>query len=73
MNLSNIKSDSDRFDGRFNPAFSKISAVSPSVDTYGAIHTPQYYNECAGCDRINPDILNAFKNNPYTHSLTNSV
>ena len=23
-----------------------------------------------GCDRIQPDILNAFKSNPYTHSLT---
>jgi hypothetical protein len=73
MNLSTIKSDSDRFDGRVNPAFSKLSGLPPSMQTYGAIRAPQYYNECAGCDRINPDILTAFKNNPYTHSLTNSV
>ena len=73
MHLSTIKSDSDRFDGRVNPAFSKLSGLPPSVQTYGAIRTPQYYNECAGCDRIQPDILNAFKNNPYTHSLTSSV
>ena len=73
MHLSTIKSDSDRLDGRMNPAFSSISSLPPSTQTYGAIRVPQYYNECAGCDRIQPDILSAFKSNPYTHSLTNSV
>jgi hypothetical protein len=73
MNINCTKSDCDRLDGRVNPAFSKLSALPPSVQTYGAIHAPQYYNECANCDRINPDILTAFKNNPYTHSLTSSV
>ena len=73
MHVNCNKSDCDRLDGRVNPAFSRLSALPPSTQTYGAIHTPQYYNECAGCDRINPDILTAFKNNPYTHSLTSSV
>ena len=73
MNLSTIKSDSDRLDGRVNPAYSKLSGLPPSVNTYGAIRAPQYYNECIGCDRIQPDILNAFRSNPYTHSLTTSV
>lgn len=73
MHLSNIKADSDRLDGRVNPAYSSLSGLPPSVQTYGMIRAPQYYNECAGCDRIQPDILNAFKSNPYTHSLTNSV
>jgi len=73
MHLSTIKSDADRFDGRVNPAYSKLSGMPPSVETYGAIHAPQYYNECQMCDRIQPDILNAFKNNPYTHPLTTSV
>ena len=41
----------------------------PSADTYGKINTPQYYDECQGCDRINSDILSAFKQNPYTQSL----
>ena len=72
MNI-HCKDDCNRFDGRFNPAYSSSSGMPPSVQTYGAIHAPQYYNECAGCDRINPDILTAFKNNPYTHSLTTSV
>ena len=42
----------------------------PSVETYGKINTPQYYNECMTCERINPDILTAFKQNPYTQSLS---
>lgn len=73
MHLSTIKSDTDRLDGRVNPAYSSLSGLPPSINTYGAIRAPQYYNECAGCDRIQPDILSAFKNNPYTHSLTSSV
>jgi hypothetical protein len=73
MKLSNIKDDSDRFNGRMNPANSRITTLPPSVSTYGAVNVPQYYNESAGCDRINPEILTAFRNNPYTHSLTTSV
>ena len=73
MNLSTIKSDSDRLDGRVNPAFSRLSGLPPSAQTYGAIRAPQYYNECAGCDRIQPDMLSSLKNNPYVHSFTNLV
>jgi hypothetical protein len=73
MHLSTIKSDSDRLDGRMNPAFSRLSGLPPSVNTYGAVRAPQYYDECKTCERIQPDILTAFRNNPYTHSLTNSV
>ena len=72
MNI-HCKDDCNRFDGRFNPAYSRLSGLPPSTNTYGAIRAPQYYNECASCDRIQPDILTAFKNNPYTHSLTSSV
>jgi len=73
MHLTTIKSDSDRLDGRVNPAYSNLSQRPPSVNTYGAIRAPQYYNECAGCDRIQPEILDAFRSNPYTFSLTNSA
>ena len=73
MHLTTLKSDSDRLDGRVNPAFSSLTGLPPSVQTYGAVRAPQYYNECASCDRIQPDILTAFKNNPYTHSLTSSA
>jgi len=73
MHLTTIKSDSDRLDGRINPAYSNVSQRPPSVNTYGAVRAPQYYNECAGCDRIQPDILDAFRSNPYTFSLTNTA
>jgi len=73
MHLSTIKSDADRYDGRCNPAYSNLTSLPPSVQTYGAISSSQYYNETAGCDRIQPDILNAFRNNPYTQSLNSAV
>jgi hypothetical protein len=73
MNVTTIKSDSDRLDGRVNPAYSYLSQLPPSVNTYGAVRAPQYYNECAGCDRIQPEILDAFRANPYTFSLTDSA
>jgi len=73
MNVNCNKQDTTRFDCRMNPANSKIATVSPSVQTYGAVRAPQYYNECITCERNEPDILNAFRNNPYTHSLNTSV
>jgi hypothetical protein len=73
MNVVNKPEDNNRFDGRMNPAFSSSGAMPPSKTTYGDINMPQYYDECQTCDRIQPDILSAFKNNPYTHSLTTSV
>jgi len=73
MHLTNIKSDTDRLDGRVNPAFSRLSGLPPSANTYGAIRGPQHYKEGQMCERIQPDILNAFRKNPYTHPLTTSV
>ena len=73
MHVSINKSDTDRFDGRMNPAYSKLSGMPPSAQTYGAIRSPQTYNENAGCDRLDGSLLDAFKKNPYTHSLTNAV
>jgi hypothetical protein len=72
MNIQ-CKDDCDRFSGRVNPAFSKLSSLPPSVQTYGAIHSPQQYNQNIACDRITPDLLTAFKQNPYTHSLSSAV
>ena len=73
MNMNCSKQDTNRYDCRVNPANSRISILSPSVQTYGAVSAPQYYNDNFSCDRIQPDLLNAFRENPYTHSLTTSV
>jgi hypothetical protein len=72
MNVD-CKDDCDRFAGRTNPVFSKLTSVPPSTRTYGNMNFPQQYDQNINCERIQPDILNAFKNNPYTHSLTTSV
>ncbi len=73
LNMNCHKQDTNRYDCRVNPAGSVIP-MSTSVQTYGKINVPQYYNECTiGCDRIQPDLLSAFRSNPYTHSLTTSV
>ena len=73
INVTMSRLDSDRDNNRLWAPQSTIHN-GPSVQTYGKIaHVPQYNNECQGCDRIEPSLLEAFKNNPYTHSLTNAV
>jgi hypothetical protein len=71
-NIHIDKVDKDRVNNRqFAP--SAIQQATPTANTYGKFNAPQYYNECQGCDRIAPDILDAFKKNPYTHSLHSAV
>ena len=73
INVTMSKLDADRENNRLWAPQSTIHN-GPSVQTYGKIaHVPQYYDNCVGCSRIEPDLLTAFKNNPYTHSLTNAV
>lgn len=72
INVTLSKLDSDRENNRLW-APQAVIPNGPSVQTYGKANMPQYYDNCIGCDRISPDLLNAFKENPYTHSLTNSV
>lgn len=70
MHVQMNKCDTTTQDGRMNPAYSRISGQPPSTSTYGAVTAPQKYNESAGCERNQSEILDAFKSNPYTHSLT---
>jgi len=72
MNVIIARQDSDRFNYRVNAPASVVSKA-PSLTTYGKIHSGQQYNESQGCERIDGDLLQAFKKNPYTHSLTSSV
>ena len=48
------------------------NTATPNLNTQGNVHMPQSYEE-QGVTRMNPDLLQAFKENPYTHSLTASV
>jgi hypothetical protein len=45
---------------------SSLTSVSPTMEMYGGIRNPNKYAET---DRNTPDLLDAFKKNPYTQSL----
>lgn len=72
MNVNVARIDSDRNNSRMWVP-TNMPQMPMSKEEYGQIRAPQYYNQSIGCDRISPDILNAFKENPYTHSLTNTA
>jgi hypothetical protein len=60
--------DADRLNHR-TMAPTNAPAMIPSIDIHGKMTMPQSYDESKINERINPDILNAFRQNPYTHSL----
>ena len=72
MNLSIAKEDTNCMDNR---PFGPISNVTkpPTERTYGKLNTPQQNDMGIEVQRNQPDILNAFRSNPYTQSLTTSV
>ena len=72
VNVTMSKLDADRENNRLWAPQSVITN-GPSIQTYGHTNTPQYNEQNYGCDRIEPNLLNAFKENPYTHSLHSAV
>ena len=66
------KSDISKSDNYFGAAISATPAP-PSKQTYGSVNMPQYYSQSIDNDRMDPRLLDAFKSNPYTHSLTYAV
>uniref|UniRef100_A0A6C0LXZ2 Uncharacterized protein n=1 Tax=viral metagenome TaxID=1070528 RepID=A0A6C0LXZ2_9ZZZZ len=46
---------------------------TPSKDVYGKVDMPSAHTDVANNSRNQPDILDAFKKNPFTHSLHSSV
>ena len=67
-NLSVRRSDNDRNNNRmFIP--SNGPRILPSKETHGRMGGSQQYDNSICSDRINEDILSAFKKNPYTQSL----
>jgi len=73
MNVNIARIDSDRDNTRmFVPT--NMPQMPISKEMYGKINSSsQQYDQNIACTRINPDLLNAFKSNPYTHSLTDCV
>jgi hypothetical protein len=72
MNVNIARQDSDRFNYRVS-APSSVVPMPPSKEVYGKQNGRQTYDENINCARIDGDLLQAFRSNPYTHSLTTSV
>lgn len=74
-NIQVAKTDRNRENNRLhcndfiqsNPT--TLSNSIPSLDTFGKINMPQQYDLEVNSSRMNPDILSAFKSNPYAQSL----
>lgn len=71
-NIKIDKRDADRDNNRmFVPSVGPtVPTATTSVDTLGVVRVPQSYNYNIETERNTPDILSAFKQNPYTHSLS---
>ena len=68
-NIQITKKDGDRDNNRLWVSNGGPNAI-PSRETHGHVNPGQTYNdEKQNCDRLNPDLLSAFKSNPYTKSL----
>ena len=64
-----VKNENDRKNNRMWVPNRNNSQLPPSIQSCGLTNTPNLSNEN---NRIEPNLLDAFKKNPYTHSL-NSV
>jgi hypothetical protein len=71
INVSSSKLDCDRENNRLW-APSAIIPGGPSIQTYGVTNEPQQYRQ-VGCERINPNILSAIKENPYVTPYTSII
>ena len=76
MNVSYSRLDSDRDNNRmFVPNMATIGQTPIGKQQYGNVSKPkqQYDDAKIGIDRIQPDLLDQFRANPYTFSLTSSA
>lgn len=71
VNVSTAKQDSDRDNNRMW-APSSMPSKTMSKETYGKMVEPVHNQQNVVMERMEPDILNAFKNNPYTQSLSSA-
>jgi hypothetical protein len=72
-NINIHRQDGDRDNNRWWVPSSGNSAgiTAPAApENYSRVKVSQGYDNSINTDRISPEILNAFKNNPYTQSLS---
>lgn len=74
LNMSINRRDNDRVNNRLTtddfirnvPVDNSL--LIPSIESIGKVHSPQQYKNDS-LERIDPDLLQAFKSNPYAKSL----
>jgi len=67
-NIKIDRRDCDRDNNRMWGTPDTIKNI-PAIEQCGKMKTPQNYDQNVNAERMNPDLLTAFKNNPYTQSL----
>jgi hypothetical protein len=72
MNVNIARQDCDRFNYRVN-APSTVVPMPPSKVVFGKQISKQVYSNAIDNSRLDGSLLQAFRDNPYTHSLTTSV
>tara|TARA_Y100000816_G_scaffold274562_1_gene241960 strand:+ start:6483 stop:8261 length:1779 start_codon:yes stop_codon:yes gene_type:complete len=71
INQKSAKIDKDRNNNRmWNPT--NMPSVPMSKEVYGKLTEPVGYQQNIAVERMAPDLLDAFKQNPYTHSLSST-
>lgn len=72
VNLTNVKVPCNRTDN--GNAISKVYQVPPSKESFNITNeSSRQYVRNETNNRMDPNLLDAFMNNPYTHSLTHAV
>uniref|UniRef100_A0A6C0BT18 Uncharacterized protein n=1 Tax=viral metagenome TaxID=1070528 RepID=A0A6C0BT18_9ZZZZ len=72
VNYNTSKLDCDRVNTYLGPAGSALTTTPPSVNNMGYQDAPYQLRQDLAVQRIEPNILEAFKKNPYTQSLTST-
>ena len=67
-NISVAKNENDRNNNRLWVP-TNAPPQTPSMEQYGKMSMPQTYDNNVNTERMDPAILNAFRQNPYTKSL----
>jgi hypothetical protein len=72
INIDIKKLDEDR-DNQYAPISDKLYTQTPTLNNCTVTTDKNILNDESISDRINPDILDAFKSNPYTQSLNSYI
>jgi hypothetical protein len=72
MNVNVSRIDGDRNNTRMWVP-TNMPQMAMTKEVYGQMRQPQTYDQSINTERISPDLLTAFRENPFTHSLNSAV